>query len=252
MTKIITEVIQALDLFAGGVDDVFEIEPGGMPNGDECLVVRGDISQNGRAYDNVAGVTSPDIVSPTFVNAPGTIVLWLKLGSLGGSDLGTANTRNSILTVQNETSVVQNAIQETSVSVTGSWKICAGGIDGLTVVFGTSWKSSGGTKQYRGTSQVLTVDTWHMMAISNVTGATSGIRSSLDGGPYINPAGSSRSTSSSASSASELAIGSRSTATGVGLRPGVWRIGKVSFHAGLLTQPQLVDLYDSMMYGSIA
>ena len=245
MGKIITEsIVAGYDLFASGADDGFEIISGGMPNGNNSLRVRGDLSQDIRAFADVSG-TSPDISSPTFLQGEtGTIILWLKLGSLGGSDLGTASTANSILTVQNVDSVLQNVIQQTSSTVTGSWKICAGGVDGLTVIFGTSWKSSGGTKQYRGAAGTAVVDTWTMFAFVGTSGT--GHLCSVNGGTYGGALGTSNSTSTGASNASFLSIGSYSQEAGVGARPGSWEIGKISFHDTKLDEATLSTLYASM------
>jgi len=249
MAKIITEAVDStsMDLFSGGADDGFEIITGGMPNGDDSFRVRGDLSQDIRAFADVSG-GDVDISSPSLlVGGDHTLILWLKLDSLGGTDLGTASTANSILTVQNSNSVLQNVIQETSSTVTGSWKIAAGGVNGLEIYFGTSWKSSGGTKQYRGAYGTAVIDTWTMFAFSGNQSAISSYHGcSVNGGTFANPTGSSRSTASGASNASEMAIGSTSTETGVGVRPGSWEIGKISVHTGRLSEATLLALYNKM------
>ena len=239
MAKIITEVLESADLFAGGADDSFEIEPGGMPNGDACLLVRGDLTQDYRAYADLSGIFTPDITDETPWS--GTIICWLKLGALGGS-LGTASTADTIMSVQASTAPLQNVFAENTSTSYTSWKMAAGGTDGLDVVFGTGWKS-GGTKRWESCSQTLTADTWHQVAISY----KQGMGMSLDGGAYANNSWGSRTTASSGSSATEFAIGSRSTESGVGGRAGQWRIGKISFHTGELTTSQLTDLYNEMM-----
>ena len=134
------------------------------------------------------------------------------------------------MSVQASTAPLQNVFAENTSTSYTSWKMAAGGTDGLDVVFGTGWKS-GGTKRWESCSQTLTADTWHQVAISY----KQGMGMSLDGGAYANNSWGSRTTASSGSSATEFAIGSRSTESGVGGRAGQWRIGKISFHTGELT-----------------
>lgn len=241
MGKIITEVIEGVPLFASGSDDQFEIEAAGMPNGDDCLLVRGDLSTDYRAFADLAGAFTPDITAQ--VPFGGTIIVWLKLDAI--SDLGSPiTTANTIMGCMDVDAPLHDVSSFTTSGSVVSWVLAAGGVDGLDIEFGSSWKSSGGTKQGRGAIRTLTADTWHMVAVSYDGIA---IAMSIDGDAYSGSVGSSTTTASSSSGSTEFGIGPRSTEAGVAGRPGQWRLGKLSFHDHVLTTPDLQQLYTAMM-----
>lgn len=81
MARVISEIVEGMDLFVPSAGDFFSVNPGGLPNGDDSLIVHGDVSPNHWAFAKNPGGISPDIFGSASVWA---LTFWLKLGSTTG------------------------------------------------------------------------------------------------------------------------------------------------------------------------
>lgn len=64
----IPEEVIGIPLFVPEANDYFSIEPAGMPNGDPCLVVHGDVSRDYKAYQVAPLNTTPGVVPGAFTS----------------------------------------------------------------------------------------------------------------------------------------------------------------------------------------
>lgn len=95
MARIISEIVEGADLFIPTSYDFFSIDTGGLPNGDDCLVVHGDLG------NYLAFVRCPDIGPSNILNVntnyQWSITCWVNIPTTDayGVILSTANSASS-------------------------------------------------------------------------------------------------------------------------------------------------------------
>lgn len=80
MARLIPEIVVGADLFVPAAGDYFSIESGGLPNGDDCLIVHGDVSADHWAFCK-APVLSPNMMLTRSMDW--SLTYWTKRSALG-------------------------------------------------------------------------------------------------------------------------------------------------------------------------
>lgn len=262
----IPELIIPGGLFVPDEYNYFSIESGGLPNGEDCLVVHGDVSQNYKAFQK-APVLSPDLMNSK--SAVGwAMSFWLKLGNLTHASAGYQSNHHLIGVMGRTAANPANGAGTGLMSVTPSWSspttdsISTNHLWGLVshsnsagnpvcrvgFINQTHYRNAGlSGGQSNNWSTALTVDTWQQIIINFPVPA------------YTTPAGYLNTTAVTGAHSSGgfaslpvitdpmyFCIGSYSDTTEMNGRGGEWRIGKLAFHDTLLTLTDASMLYNAM------
>lgn len=243
---VIPEEVTGVPLFVPEANDFFSIEDGGLPNGDPCLVVHGDVSNNYKAYQ-LAPTLSKDIFHLREGSLTGgwAMTCWLKLSNLsvpangrpmfgcsnsvasGGFTygrnnnikflVGTRNTNGIAVTLQPGNDVVSpSSAMNCYIYNNSAWNA----VSGQWHLFTMNVYPSGGF--YGGLTAVFLNDSNSSVSDSYGIGLGGGISATqyLHIGPYSN--------------------------NYVG-RADEWRMAKWAFHDHPLNQTERTLLYDTMM-----
>lgn len=221
---VIPEEIIGIPLFVPDTYDYFSIDSGGLPNGDDCLVVHGDVSQTFLAFQK-AQTLSPNV----FLSRASTwsMTFWLKApGSGGGSgQMG----RFQIISVQNASYNVDSTIGSNAV-----WMIGADSLTSATLAF----SFGAGANRIDGYRD----DTWHLITVdhrSNVSDGAVWRDTSLSSGTI-------GANNSAVNPNMFLTIGSYSKLGNMNGYDREFRIGKLAFHDHLLNSTERALLYNAM------
>lgn len=238
--KVIDELIEGVGLLVPEGFDQFDVNSGGLPNGDDSIIVRGNVSQTYRAFVDVSGVV-PDFTSLAPTSPLWSLSMWLKLGAT--SDLGTPSTAAFMLGVMSQNAVTGPFNYNAPFPVNGraSWRICAGGTND--VGFGATWKTNATT--YRRTYKLDTLSTgdWHLYVVRS--GDPCAV--AIDDNGFNNGSADSGAFTSPYVVSNRLSIGNPADAGGHDGRPGEWEIGKICFHDNPLDDDDVQLLYDAMV-----
>jgi hypothetical protein len=238
----IPESILGQAFFVPSSHDFFSIDSGGLPNGDDALIVQGNVNRNYKAF------CEPPVVTPAIFTDPGSfgwaMTLWLKLGS--HANLATASMLQSLLTLQlldaDESNPETTGGGASSFGMT-TFCLLALGTSGVKFFrFGAGGFAPAWTRLASGN---LPVNTWTMLTI-NISTATAGEL-------YLNNNRSPAGTSGNGNWYSpgsflykKLCIGAYSDHANWNGREGEWRIAKLAFHDHQLNQTERSLLYHSM------
>ncbi len=263
---IIPEDIIPGGLFVPDANNFFEIGAGSLPNGEDSLVVRGDLSRDYKAFQR-APVVSPSLFRDK--NVVGwAMSFWIKLPAVTSTKTG--HMSEQILfapmartTVNNSTPASDGLIVTTPVqsgslevphmtwAVTRYYSTSSGSHCKLGFINQLRRRTSGTTAQGNGISwntPELTPDTWHQIVIN--------IPSPLNTPPtgYVNTtpvAGTYHSGVTSLADVTNtdptyMCIGSYSDLNAMNAPDNQWEIAKLAFHGAPLTLTDVAMLYDAM------
>ena len=227
----IPEEIIGVPLFVPDAHDYFEIVSGGMPNGDDCLRVRGDISADYKAFQS-APVTSPNISAN---NTSWAMTVWLKMPS--GTVTGSAFYNTCFLSMMNA-----NQASSGGASSNGIFSFTCGNTNTVAFKRGVLDNTSGA--YFVVASTVIRDGTWHFVSV-NVPDSTQTGTMHIDN--EDDPSGSDTQSNSTAPNAGLfLCIGKYSNAAGPTAYAADYQIGKIAFHDHHLDQTERSLLWESM------
>ena len=236
----IPEEIIGIPLFVPSAYNFFEIETGGMPNGDDCLIVRGDLSTTYRAFQAAPLGLTPDIFANSTPTSNWSMTIWFK-----GSTVVGASFNGAILTVQNQSGITPNGNTDINTALYFRWYGTSGIAATRNVRTGISPSSAGNCLIYNNTKAALTDGNWHLLTLIYTSDGNLAI--------YFDKEATSFSSDGANNGASidfsqqYLSLGNYSGVSPGG-RAGLYRIGKLGFHSGALNLTQRSILYNTM-YG---
>lgn len=238
----IPEEIIGVPLFVPDGHDYFSIESGGMPNGDDCLVVHGDVSPYYKAFQPAPSV-SPDLFRDRTAGG-WAMVFWFRGGLV--TVVGTPfSPLNAVIAVTSSTFTGNTVGGNANTSGYGRQT----GATGIVWGVGASNNSLGFGRPV--TSQVtanwgttITDNQWHMLVLNRNSNNSFALYKDNDATAVDTMTGS---TASGAASDPFLCIGSYSDNGDCQGRPGEYRLGKLSFHDHVLDQTERSLLWNAMM-----
>ena len=242
------ERIVGTSLFVPGTNDFFEVGTGvdALPNGDDCLVVRGDLNPGYRAFQSVQTVVPPVFTSKAYTTLNNqSIVFWVKC-SVPPAFSGTGINQAIMMQISTAT---WNPSTISSFDHTGGtiWTLAANSSVTNQLTFFKNTASSGGGSSAN-FNFTVPVDTWTMVTI--IPGASTGSGVFLDdsatniGGAW--PSGDGTFPLTSILAPSFFSIGHYSDGANLKNRADRWSMGKLSFHSGKLNQTQRALLHSAM------
>lgn len=245
---VIPEEIIPGQLFVPDAHDYFSIEANGMPNGDDCLVVHGDVSTNYKAFQPAQTVT-PNLFKTVTQLMNFSISFWIKLGSVTFVSNPTfASTIFGLMSSLNA-SVTNHEASALGATGEGLWAFSAYSNTGIGF-FECGYKPSGGTFNSRGAKRILTADEWTLVVLGHPGSGVGNPGIALnDEETYTG--GWARSDTSAASWTLspnlKFGIGAYSDMGSVNAREGEYRLGKLAFHDHTLNETERLFLYHAMV-----
>jgi hypothetical protein len=237
----IPEQVIGVPLFVPDGYDQFSVVTGGMPNGDDCLRVRGDLG----TYKAFQKAGSEDIFdNPANTSLVGAMSFWIK--SPAGPTAGTSNNNNGnfvIITCESQASPVAN----TNVGEY-AWQVFAFS----TAQVGGRRSSSTGTNQFTanlGTTPTRN-DAWHLIVMNwGISAPKLEMYSDLD--LTTGQTGARVTGAITATTPLYLCIGGYGLGMGLGATGGQWaqdfQLGKLAFHDHALNDTERALLYYAMV-----
>jgi len=244
----ISESVIGIPLFVPDAHNFFSIEAAGMPNGDPCLVVHGDVNRDYKAFMN-APALSPDIFRETKVYnaaaAPVSLVFWIKMASYTGlvspsahrPDQTLISCSNGLWAPTNDISTVDSGNSVFNIEATND------GIQFINPIPNAT------TDDYVGKKTTALGTTWRMITVVKWETAGNAISLYLDDEVTATSTtvveGSTTSSPKTMTDA-KLCIGAYSDNGSCNGAPVEWRVGKISAHAEALNATQRALLYNAM------
>ena len=249
----IPESVIGVPLFVPDGNDRFSIEAGGLPNGDDCLKIAGNLGADYKAFMSAPEIT-PNIFRQTYsytdTTKTASIVFWAKFTSFAG------------MVAPNNHRPDQTLIQ----CATGDWAPTADGNPSTGAVL---WNIEAApthitvarpvgeptTNDYHGCfSDTVTTGDWHMFTVVLGYNESSGSLSWRSTEIYIDDNVSNTSTMNYETSTSgnlnlsnaKFCIGSYSDQGDCQSAAIEWYLGKFSVHAGYLNPTERALLYNAM------
>lgn len=222
----IPEEIVGIPFFVPSANDFFSVDVGGLPNGEDCLIIHGDTSRNFKAFMEAPTLTPNVFKSKTAVHSQ---VFWLKAPTTVTSN---ANAGEHIMMCVQEPTDGQTNPSFSS----GTWCIGAGG-------------NTGRIQFKQGVNGLsLNVDGartggWKMITITN-NGTSCSVY--LDDVEAAVATGAIAGTAVTATGLM-VCIGAYSDIGSVNGYEHEWRLGKWSFHDHVLNATERAILYNTMM-----
>lgn len=220
---LIPEQIVGLPLFVPAANDFFSVDVGGMPNGENCLVMHGDVDRKYKAF-MVPPVLSPNVFwSRTAIHSQ---VFWLKAPSTAPSSINAG---------EHVMMSVESCLQDQTNPTFGPavWHIGAvsGGSGRITYKAGTASINIDGAR----------TGGWHMITITN---DGTNLHAYLDNSATdLGPAA----VASATLTNQILSIGGYSDVISVNHSlEHEWRLGKWSFHDHVLSAGERSTLFSAM------
>jgi hypothetical protein len=252
----IPEEIIGVPLFVPDAHDFFSIGAGEMPNGDDCLVVHGDVSPDYKAFQ-VAPVLSPNIFYDRTYNTVlnnMSIVFWLKCSPITFSGSGY---NQSIMFAPMQYTAAPSSITDPewmrSVGGSGANWVVHSGVSGANqpTIYKRSASSGGGASaDFSWWTSDIPTDTWTQIVMTPGTDVDSGLWVNDEAVRRASWTASGDGTFATLTVPNQFfTIGSFSDHPNLQGRADEWRIGKLSFHAGKLNLTQRSLLYNAMMFG---
>ena len=242
-SQVIPESIAGNDLLAPDAYNFFSIESGGLPNGDDCLVIHGDVDNDYKAFINSPALT-PDLFREyAGVHiAPYAISFWIKAPAFTGTSMA----------VDRALFGVCKATGEPQAAAHGANALWTVGIAGSGNVFYCRGYQSGASSYIIYIEAVGVRDgTWHFVCFN--AGTSNGTTPNLNGEAFVDdgttPTASDTSVNGSGAfpDPSDLyfSLGTYSdTATSFNQE---WRLGKLTFHDHHLNATERAALYNAMV-----
>lgn len=227
----IPEDVIGIPLFVPSAHDYFSIDVGGMPNGEDCLVVNGAVSTNYKAFQH-AQVLTPAVFTSR-QSADWTMSFWFKCATTTLSPLpGHNGIQQTLMGVQ--TAVGPSSYSSTNDYVWNIGRVNAGAEGRLCFVANTG----GGNCQ---TLADMCDDNWHL--ITFIADGSVTFKCYWD----TNESGHSFSRSGVPASVANMyfSIGSYGSASPSFNQQ--WRLGKLAFHSHMLNVTERTLLYNQMM-----
>ena len=240
----IPEEVIGVPLFVPSDYNFFSVEAAGMPNGDSCLVVHGDVNRAYKAFQTPQVVTPAIFTDLAVINW--SMTLWLKLGALTNDT--SLNLTQSLITCQTiDAAQVTAAAAHGNAAVVDNKSLFALVHQGTSGVYFRRFCGGGfNTGSAAAGSGNLTPSMWTMLTF-NITSTTN-----CD--CYVNDSATPASSGSggifysqTANTLRKFCIGAYSNAVQANGRNGEWRIGKLAFHNHALNLTERSLLYHAMM-----
>jgi hypothetical protein len=254
----IPEEVIGVPLWVPDANNFFEIEESGMPNGDPCLVMRGDINPNYKAFLPAPTMSPVNVLksSDTQVGREWSMSCWLKVPALS---LGAA-AQHVMFGCSTYTAVVNQSTENHNLDIpfmvqpysTNGFYVFREPLNNL---------GSGNNQTIRwfgttgNTGFHLFLDYWVLVVINYVT-TFSSPNFSVIGEMYFDTYLSANISDSSAGTAASGAFNSPSYlhigayhSIGQG-RADLWRMAKWAFHDHALTQAERIAMWQAM-YGTV-
>lgn len=234
-TYTIPEEIIGLPLFVPPGNDYFSIEDGGLPNGDDCLIVQGAVSRSYKAFQ-AAPTLSPNLFLSRNTNE-WSVSFWFKCAATGTpTDItGQPMKNNVIFGVQTIEGVNSYS------ALNSTWLVCAqnqGGVARLSL-----WANDGGGNAM---TNVCRDGNWHLVVFTVSTGGSGAMDGyvDLDASP---PAGLSANKGGTVAMTEPYfcigAYGNHANSLGYDQQ---FRIAKLAFHDHKLTRAERASLFSDM------
>lgn len=243
----IPEEIIGVPLFVPDLNNYFSVEAAGMPNGDSCLIVHGDVSQDYKAFQKPQ-VTSPALFTDGSV-LNWAMTAWLKMGALTNDVTATMlKTMLSIQTIDADHQHLANAYGAPAGGSTNSKTLWAMTHYGTTGVYWRRLAQNGFSagSPACGTTALAT-SLWKMVTI-NVIGNVQADMYIDDSATAVSSGSGGNFYGGQAANASRMfCIGAYSDHAAASGRPGEWRIGKLAFHDHPLNLTERSLLYHAMV-----
>jgi hypothetical protein len=267
----IPESIIGVPLFVPDGNDFFSIEAAGMPNGDSCLVVHGDVSTNYKAY--VAAQTVAPAIFTNRYSGPWAMTFWIKSSNVAHGANSGYRSDAVIFGVMNATAANGSAGAYAGTIATqpagiGSgpilipdigWVVCAQGgtTPHNTVGFikQTTYRgSTGGGGSSSNASAAAPQDTWTMVTVNVglfVNNSVPGVATIAlnDQASVVGGTAGGYNSAITWPSDPYFCIGAYSDSDGTEIdgRAGEYRLGKLAFHNHELDQTERSLLYNAMV-----
>lgn len=227
----IPENIIGVPLFVPDANNFFEINTGGMPNGDDCLRVRGDLSRNHKAFMPSPATTPRNI---NLENAAFSMSFWIS-----GPTTGWTND-SVIMSIENASAGTASGANANRV-----WSVFVNGSTGSLAVF-RGFSSGAFVFSLSVTPGLPAANGWRFCVINfpSLTGAESTGASFNDDG--VNPVATDGQSSTFGTVPSNLflSIGGYANAIGANVN---YRLGKIAFHDHHLTATERLALWNAMV-----
>lgn len=250
-SKTIPETITPGELYVPNGRDAFTIEPGGMPNGDACLVVTGPTSGKGNYVAEQTAVLDKHYANPGSTPAL-TFSFWVKAPPYSETNaiagirpdqmmLGCTKTDIAITATTLSASALNNPLGALA------WGFFVNAASGASQSNNIAFAAT-----LRGADMItlnfaLVPNQWNFVEVFKLNNA-SAIHYGWLNNVYIGLAQSGYGSGYTTYSATQkFSIGSFSQTTNFGSRAGTWRIGKIAIHSGGFSQLQRNALYNAML-----
>lgn len=242
----IPEDILGIPLFVPTIYNFFEIESPSLPNGDGCLVVRGDLNNGYKAFIPAPTLSPHDIFNTSDVisGRQWSMSCWLKLENLPSDAnnsvmLGCSTQYATNLFVDNENKAVPFLL---GVSATDGFRVFRDVLNNVASPVQFKVNNFGGSWQ---TFQ----NYWFLFVIDQVTAMGASCTMAVYMDTYPNAISSDGECGATAAagvytSPRYFHIGAYNTAS-VG-RPGLWRIAKLAFHDHVLSHAERIAMWQAM------
>jgi len=230
----IPEKITGIPLFVPSDFDFFQVENGGLPNGDKCLIVNGAVNRDYKAFQ-AAQTLSPNLFKVRNV-ADWSCSFWFKC-AVATAVTSPSGFNNVLFSVQTRSGVASYSQLNTYV-----WNVVATDQGGVARI-GVCASDVGGTAM----TDLVRDGNWHLIVI-NVTNGSTGVIDCYTDGHVDPPTALSSAKGGTVSISEDLyfglgAYGIHANSRGYDQQ---WRIGKLMFHNHKLTLAERIDLYESM------
>lgn len=257
MSYVLPEEVTGIPLFVPTNYDYFSVESGGLPNGDDCLVVHGDVSQSYKAFQK-AQTLSPNVFGVR--NASGwSISFWIKAGVISAATgIRAAQTIFAVESYDFNWADPMTSTAENNARARFMWGFFHnGGSTTPNIAFyrHISARATTGLGNPRGgqyTQLPLAADAWNFVVVNISAASVSGNGGTVG---YVNLTeyqgqetfGNNSGTHEAITGVQYLSLGSYSNGADVGGRAGEWRIAKLAIHDHHLSSDERTLLYDAMV-----
>lgn len=247
------EQITGIPLFVPDENDFFSIGVAAMPNGDDCLVVRGDLSTDYKAFQRSQVLSPPVFTSRTYATVLNvmSIVVWVRCSAL--TFAGSGFSQAIMFAVMNALAAPLSITDTVWARTSAVWFVSAG-TSSVNTVRMSKFSASSGVGASASAEALVPTDTWTMLTFipgsptdpfsgvfvnDEVTRPSTAIWTAANDGTF--PA--------TVQPNQFFSIGSYTTHANLKSRADQWRMGKLSFHSGKLNATERALLYNAMMFG---
>lgn len=243
------------ELFVPDGHDYFSIESGGLPNGDDCLVVHGDVSTDYKAFQP-APALSPDMFRDKRVLC--CMTFWIKLSAITppGSGYRCDRTLFGVMNSSFAGDTVTGGQMGTPSTGQGArgfnnitWLVVATGATSIGIFRARNQYSFGNGGSIQAASVTIPEDTWTMVTFRLDASDGQQAKYALnDDVEYVNTTTSDFGSDIAQASNPYFCIGAYSDAnpTNVTGRDGEWRLGKLAFWDHALNATERALLFKAM------